>query len=168
MALIDIRPIPLPRQPLADSHARQSSHARQAGAENGTYRDHVPPRSQDQRVVMFGAFVKRALAEARDRGLSIDMIEERTGVGRATIYRWTRAESPNPQREKVLAFCEGLGIPAKTASQILGWDGSRQPTEPEPVVDPDIRAILRKLADPKTPAEQKTSIRATLRYLARE
>lgn len=117
---------------------------------------------------MFGAFVKRALAEARDRGLSIDMIEERTGVGRATIYRWTRAESPNPQREKVLAFCEGLGIPAKTASQILGWDGSRQPTEPEPVVDPDIRAILRKLADPKTPAEQKTSIRATLRYLARE
>jgi transcriptional regulator with XRE-family HTH domain len=117
---------------------------------------------------MFGAFVKRALSEARERGLSIEMVEERTGVGRATIYRWTRAESPNPQREKVLAFCEGLGIPAKTASQILGWDGSRQPTAPEPIVDPDIRAIMRKLNDPNVSAAEKTTIRATLRHLARE
>lgn len=128
----------------------------------------MPPKSRDPRVVLFGDFVKRALAEAKERGLSTDMVEERTGVSLATIYRWTRAESPNPQREKVLAFCEGLGIPLRTVAQILGWDGSRQPTAPEPVIDPDIRAILRKLNDPNVPVEQKTIIRATLRHLAKE
>ncbi|MFG1776649.1 helix-turn-helix domain-containing protein [Micromonospora sp. NPDC049048] len=168
MALVDIRPMPLSQPPSADSRLWQSSRVRHAGAEGGTYRDDVPPRSQDQRVVMFGAFVKRALTEARERGLSIEMVEERTGVGRATIYRWTRAENPNPQREKVLAFCEGLGVPVTTASQILGWDGSRQPTAPEPIVDPDIRAIMRKLNDPNVSAAEKTTIRATLRHLARE
>lgn len=116
----------------------------------------------------FGAFITRALKDAKERGLDIEGVENVTGIGRATIYRWTRSESPNPRREKVLAFCEGLGIPVKTASQILGWDGSRQPTAPEPVVDPDIRAILRKLNDPNVSAGEKTSIRATLRHLARE
>lgn len=169
MALVDIRPIPLPRTVSTLSHERQSSHERQTGTDFGTYGEPVPPtQSQDPRVRQFGAFVTRALKEAKERGLDIEAVEKVTGIGRATIYRWARAESPNPRREKVLAFCEGLGIPAKTASQILGWDGSRQPTAPEPIVDPDIRAILRKLNDPNVPAEQKTSIRATLRYLAKE
>ncbi|MEU7590714.1 helix-turn-helix transcriptional regulator [Micromonospora sp. NPDC049230] len=128
----------------------------------------MPKQSQDPRVRLFGEFIKRALGDAKERGLDIEDVETTTGIGRATIYRWVRAESPNPRREKVIAFCEGLGIPVKTATQILGWDGSRQPTAPEPIVDPDIRAILRKLNDPNTPAEQKTSIRATLRYLAKE
>lgn len=147
---------------------RQSSRVRQPSTESGTYGEIVPPTSNDPRVRLFGGFIKRALDEARGRGLSIEDIERLTSVGRATFYRWSRSESPNPQREKVLAFCEGLGIPAHTASQILGWDGSRQPTEPEPIVEPDIRAIMRKLNDPNVTAAEKTVIRATLRHLAKE
>lgn len=89
-------------------------------------------------------------------------------VGRSTIYRWRRNEVESPQRRQVQAFCRGLGVPVTTAAQILGWDDSRQPTEPDPTVDPDLRAILRKLNDPAVAPEQKTVIRATLRHLAKE
>jgi len=112
--------------------------------------------------------VKRALDEARGRGMSTDEIERRTGVPRSTIYRWSRAEITNPQRDLVHQFCDGLGIPRNVAAQILGWDGSdRQPTELDPSVDPDLRAIMRRLNDPNVPTEAKTVIRQMLRYLAR-
>lgn len=125
------------------------------------------PASVDPRVQMFGRFVDRALKEARDRGMSTEEIEERTSLGRSTMYRWRRAEIESPQRRQVQQFCSGLGIPLKTAAQILGWDGGPPSTEPEPSVDPDLRAVMRRLNDPAVTAEEKTTIRQMLRYLAR-
>lgn len=177
MALVDIRPTPLPGRITGQSRTRQSSHDRQPGTGNGTYGEPVPPPqpSNDPRVRMFGQFIKRALADAKERGMSIEDVEAAikaadpdAKVGRSTIYRWRRSEVESPQRVQVQAFCRGLGIPVTTAAQILGWDDSRPSTEPDPTVDPDIRAIMRKLADPNRSTEEKTSIRATLRYLAKE
>lgn len=174
MPLIDERVLTPPRRVPCRSHERQSSRERQNGTESGTYGEAVPPTT-DPRVRLFGQFIKRALEDARERGMSIDDIEAaikaadpEAKVGRSTIYRWRRNEVESPQRRQVQAFCRGLGIPASTAAQILGWDDSRQPTAPDPTVDPDIHAIMRKLADPKVSREEKTSIRATLRYLAKE
>lgn len=116
---------------------------------------------------MFGKLVKRALKEAVDRGMSIDEVQARTGVPKSTMYRWRRAEIENPQRDLVQKFCDGLGIPRTTASQILGWDGTPPSTEPDPSVDPDLRAIMRRLNDPKVSTEEKTTIRQMLRFLAR-
>ncbi|OKI47199.1 helix-turn-helix domain-containing protein [Micromonospora sp. CB01531] len=134
-----------------------------------------PQPSNDPRVRLFAQFIRRELASARERGMSIEDVEAAikeadpdAKVGRSTIYRWRRAEVESPQRRQVQAFCRGLGIPVTTAGQILGWDDSRQPTAPDPTVDPDIRAIMRKLTDPNVPTEQKTIIRATLRHLAKE
>ncbi|MEU1810984.1 XRE family transcriptional regulator [Micromonospora aurantiaca (nom. illeg.)] len=87
-------------------------------------------------------------------------------VGRSTIYRWRRAEITNPQRKQVQAFCDGLGIPRTLASQILGWDDAPLSAEPDPTIDPDLRAVARLLMDPAVAAEEKTVIRATLRHLA--
>lgn len=123
--------------------------------------------SADPRVQMWGRFVDRTLKDARARGMTTEEIEERTGLGRSTIYRWRRAEIESPQRKQVIQFCEGLGIPTRTAAQILGWEGERPPTEPEPSVDPDLRAIMRRLNDPNVSVEEKTTIRQMLRYLAR-
>lgn len=130
--------------------------------------------SNDPRVRMFGAWVKRTLNEARERGMTIDDIEAairatdpQAKVGRSTIYRWRRAEIPNPQRQQVQAFCDGLGIPRHVPSQILGWDGAPPSASPDPMVDPDLRAVAQILMDPNVPAEEKTIIRATLRHLAR-
>ncbi|MFD0821794.1 helix-turn-helix domain-containing protein [Micromonospora zhanjiangensis] len=123
--------------------------------------------SQDPRVLAFARFVKRALGEARAEGWSIDDVEERTGLRRSTIYRWTRAEVESPQRIQVHKFVDGLGIPRTTASQILGWDGTPPATDPDVAVDPDMQAVMRRLKDPSVTPEEKTTIRQMLRYLAR-
>ena len=158
------------------SRTRHQSHDRQRLSGNGTYGEPVPATaSRDPRIQVFARFVKRSLDEARERGMSIDDIEAAikranpdAKVGRSTFYRWTRGEVDNPQRVQVQAFCDGLGIPRTTASQILGWDGGPAPTEPEPSIDPDLRAVMRKLNDPNTSTEAKATIRQMLRYLARE
>lgn len=99
--------------------------------------------------------------------MSTDDIEVATGLPRSTIYRWKRAEVATPQPKQVVAFCEGLDIPVRTAGQILGWDGSDKVLEPEPLIDPDMRAVERRLRDPKTSDAEKTTIREMLRFLAR-
>ena len=151
------------------SRSRHQSHDRQGLPADGTYGDPVPATaSRDPRIQVFARFVKRSLDEARARGMSTEEIEARTGLPRSTMYRWRRAEVESPQRVQVQAFCAGLGIPVTTASQILGWDGQPPSPEPEPSVDPDLRAVMRKLNDPSTSAEAKATIRQMLRYLARE
>ena len=118
-------------------------------------------------MLAFGRFVDRALVEARSRGLTTKQIEKVTGVPTSTVYRWKRSEIDNPQRDLVIRFCEGLEIPVRTAGQILGWDGSTRVPEPEPIDDPDMRAVERKLKDPSVSDAEKMTIRATLRFLAR-
>lgn len=166
MHAIDGHVLPLMPSLRAQSRLRHQSHDRATGAANGTYADLVPA-SRDSRVRAFAAFVKRALAEAQDRGMDTEEIEERTGVPRSTIYRWTRAEVANPGRDRVHQFVDGLGIPRKVAAQILGWDGEPPSPDPDPAIDPDLRAVARRLADPTVTTEEKVSIRATLRYLAK-
>lgn len=116
----------------------------------------------------FGSFVAHAIAEAQDRGLSIADIERVTGVPNSTFYRWKGGDwKHDPRPFQVKAFCEGLGIPFSAAQAALQWSGDGRPVDPEPVLDPDVRAVARRLADPKVSAEEKAVIRATLQYLAR-
>lgn len=151
---------------IADCRIRHPNPGLPSGAGSGTY-DQPVPASASPRVQQFGRFVDRALREARERGMDTDQIEERTGVPRATIYRWRRAEIENPQRALVEKFCVGLGINIAVAGQILGWQGSRPDTEPEPTLDPEMRAVMRRLNDPSVPEVEKINIREMLRYLAR-
>lgn len=90
-------------------------------------------------------------------------IEQATGIRASTIHRWRRGEVA-PTVDKVRQFCAGLDLPTTEALAALGV-GARQATEPEPL-DPDVRALLRKLADPATNDETKAYIRETLRVLA--
>lgn len=138
-------------------------------AESGTYAQPVPATANaDPHVQLFARFIKRAIDDAVSDGMSIDDIEARTGVGRSTFYRWTRAESASPDRRKVEKFCAGLDIPISTAGKILGWGGSDEDDLEleEQKLDPDVVAVLRKLADPDTSPEQKSMIRQMLRSLA--
>ena len=91
-------------------------------------------------------------------------IEQATGVRASTFHRWKRGESA-PSVDKVRQFCAGLGVSPKEALAALGM-GERDATVPEPIVDPDILALLRKLQDPHTNDETKDYIRTTLKILA--
>lgn len=67
--------------------------------------------------------------------------------------------------DKVRQFCAGLGVSPKEALAALGVT-EQGPAAPEPIVDPDILTLLRKLSDPNTNQETKDYIRTTLRILA--
>jgi len=127
--------------------------------------------SSTGRKLAFAAFVRKALEDARAvRAWTGSEVARRTGVSRQTIHRWVRGDWANdPEPERVVAFCEGLGLNPTTAFGILGWDRSaaaRPAAPPPPPMDPDIEALLRRLLDPNTPDAEKYHIRETVRYLA--
>lgn len=134
----------------------------------GTYR--VPVAiSRDVARVNFARFVERALAAARRRGLSDPKIAELTGIGPSTFHRWRRGDWGTkgwPELQKVIDFCDGLGVSTDDAFAALGLTGQRQPTTPAEPLDPDVRIIMRRLEDPAVSRAEKLSIRATLKYLA--
>lgn len=118
----------------------------------------------------FAAFIRKALHDARStRAWTGTEVSRRTGVSRQTINRWVRGDwSTDPEPERVVAFCEALGIEAGVAFRILDWDRSEAalPAVPPPPMDPDIEALLHRLLDPDTPDADKYHIRETVRYLA--
>ncbi|MEU6020370.1 helix-turn-helix domain-containing protein [Micromonospora sp. NPDC048871] len=123
------------------------------------------------RKIAFATFVRRALEEARaTRAWSGTEVSRRTGVSRQTINRWVRGDwASDPEAERVVAFCDGLGLDPAAAFAALGWDRttSRHRADPTPPpMDPDVEALLRRLVDPEVSDAEKFHIRETIRYLA--
>lgn len=140
-----------------------------SSAANPPYRRQVPDRTHGRKIA-FAAFVRKALADARaTRAWTGTEVSRRTGVSRQTINRWVRGEwTHDPEAERVVAFCEGLGINPSVAFGVLGWDrtASARPAPSAPPMDPDVEALLRRLADPNVSDAEKFHIRETIRYLA--
>lgn len=112
-------------------------------------------------------FVRRTLEAARARGMTDRDIEKATGIMSSTFHRWRRGEVRTaPYITKVRAFCEGLGASMDEAMRVLGLTGQRLNPAPEPPMDPDVRRLLRKLADPNTSETDKLFIQESLRMLA--
>ncbi|MFD0822299.1 helix-turn-helix domain-containing protein, partial [Micromonospora zhanjiangensis] len=128
--------------------------------------------AQESPQQAFARFVRRAIDDARDeRGWTVSDLAAHTGVGRSTVFRWLAGDWQDyPELAKVRGFCAGLDVPVAAAFRALGVpDGApvagRQ-RGPD-TADADIRAIQRRLADPRVSADEKKTIRDLLRYLAR-
>ncbi|MEV0805069.1 XRE family transcriptional regulator [Micromonospora sp. NPDC050200] len=122
------------------------------------------------RKIAFASFVRRALDDARaTRAWTGTEVSRRTGVSRQTINRWVRGDwASDPEAERVVAFCEGLGLDPAAAFAALGWDraGAPRGAATPPPMDPDVEALLRRLVDPDVSEAEKFHIRETIRYLA--
>lgn len=133
------------------------------------YRRPMPPRNASRKVA-FAAFVRKALDDARTtRAWTGAEVSRRTGISRQTLNRWVRGEwASDPEAERVVAFCEGLGINPAIAFGVLGWNrsGPTRQAPATPPMDPDVEALLRRLVDPKVSEAEKFHIRETIRYLA--
>lgn len=140
-----------------------------AAATDGSYRHPMPP-STPARKLAFAAFVRKALDDARaTRAWTGTEVARRTGISRQTLNRWVRGDwASDPEAERVVAFCEGLGINPSVAFGVLGWDRAipARPAPSAPPMDPDVEALLRRLVDPNVSAAEKFHIRETIRYLA--
>jgi transcriptional regulator with XRE-family HTH domain len=128
------------------------------------------PTNTSGRKVAFATFVRKALTDARaTRAWTASEVSRRTGISRQTLNRWVRGDwSSDPEAERVVAFCEGLGINPAHAFTALGWSRTpaSRPTPSPPPMDPDVEALLRRLASPNVSAAEKFHIRETIRYLA--
>ena len=151
------------------SHVGDNPGLVAGSAPNRPYR-HTMPASTATRKVAFAAFVRKALADARTtRAWTGSEVSRRTGISRQTLNRWVRGEwATDPEAERVVAFCEGLGINPTVAFGVLGWDrtAAARPVPSAPPMDPDVEALLRRLMDPNVSAAEKFHIRETIRYLA--
>ncbi|GAA0383524.1 hypothetical protein GCM10009541_27740 [Micromonospora gifhornensis] len=132
---------------------------------------HEVTETANARKIAFATFVRRALDEARaTRAWSGTEVSRRTGVSRQTINRWVRGDwASDPEAERVVAFCEGLGLDPTPAFAALGWDRTssrHRSTSTPPPMDPDVEALLRRLVDPDVSDAEKFHIRETIRYLA--
>lgn len=124
--------------------------------------------SRAVRAAKFAQFVRAAVENARiQRGWTVREVLAATGVGKTTLYRWINAEwTEDPLSSKVRDFCQGLDLDAERAFRILWPTEGERPAQPEPITDPDIVALLRKLQDPNVNDETKNYIRTTLQMLA--
>jgi transcriptional regulator with XRE-family HTH domain len=151
------------------SRAQYSAAQPGAGRETWPYRQPVLS-SAPGRKIAFAAFVRKALDDARTtRAWTGTEVSRRTGVSRQTINRWVRGDwASDPEAERVVAFCEGLGIDPTVAFGVLGWDRGTpaRPAPQAPPMDPDVEALLRRLVDPNVSDSEKFHIRETIRYLA--
>lgn len=153
-------------------HSREPSRRRGKRPAYGAYLGAMSaaqePLPRELSAVRFGWFVTRVLDAAKSRGMTMREVEERTGLGKSTMYRW-RDGQVIPKTAEVRRFCEGLGAPISEAYAALGWSEteSPKPAHPEPLLtDPDVRALMRKLSSPNTPALEKLWIRRQIRALA--
>src|SRR5688572_5213391 len=119
----------------------------------------VPSRERDSssrsdgagaRKLAYAAFVRRALAGARTtRAWNGSDVSRHTGVSRQTINRWVRGDWANdPEPDRVISFCTGLGLDPSEAFALLGWaEAAAEPAGGTEVaeLDPDIAALARRL-----------------------
>lgn len=94
-------------------------------------------------------------------------IADATGVGPSTFHRWRRGEGRElPELEKVIAFCEGLGVSVSGAMTALGISPGRDNPAPSAPMPPEVRRIMRLLADPNVSDRDKLFLQETLKMLA--
>lgn len=102
-------------------------------------------------------------------GMSKAELGRRLGVDRGTVHRWEAGQNRPEDAAVVTAFANLFGLDvdeALTAAGLrLGTAPVSRPTKEVPL-DPDLKIIMRRLADPNVSEPEKVSIRATLRYLA--
>ena len=126
-----------------------------------------PAPKPDVARARFATFVARTLDSARRRGMTDKDIAAATGIGASTFHRWRRGEGRElPEIEKVVAFCEGLGVSPAGALAALGLNPARDNPAPEAPTPPEVRRILRLLADPNVPDKDKVFLQETLKMLA--
>lgn len=149
-------------------HIRSRSRPWDNRPANGTYRNDVStPVDPAVARARFGNFVGRALDNARLAGLTDREIYRRSGVSTSTIHRWRLAEGKGlPRLPQVRAFCAAVDASIDEAMAALGMTDTAPTPTPEAPMPKEVRAILRKLADPNTPEADKQFIRMSLRVLA--
>lgn len=154
--------------PQAKVRSWSLTHTRGIAASLGLYLELMP--SLEVRRDNFAQWVTRVLNQALlTRGLQVKGVAKLAGIGSQTIYRWKNSawEKDGPKPDQLVAFCDALDIGTAEPFAIL-WPGKTERAAPaDPILmDPDVQIVLRKLADPNVPDEEKYFLRESMSLLA--
>ena len=94
-------------------------------------------------------------------GWSVARLARESGIHRATIFKWMSGRG-GATVASVRAIAEALGDDPANALRAAGSMGGEAPDE----LDPDLKRLMRRLADPDTPEAEREFIRRALRTLA--
>ncbi|MEU4772926.1 helix-turn-helix transcriptional regulator [Micromonospora sp. NPDC023644] len=102
-------------------------------------------------------------------GMTKSELARRLGVDRGTVIRWESGKSRPEDAVVVTAFAELFDLDVDEALTAAGLRVSATPAarpNRDAPLDPDLKVIMRRLTNPDVSEAEKTTIRATLRYLA--
>ena len=130
-----------------------------------------PPTAQDPHATAYRVHMSDGgereswagyLRRMTDRpGWSVARLARESGIHRATIFRWIAGKG-GATVTSVRQIAEVLGDEPANALRAAGnMEGVA-----EEAMDPDLKLLMRRLADPDVSEPEKAAIRSALRYLA--
>lgn len=128
--------------------------------------NHQDPFGTPYRVHMSDGGKRESWAEYLRRmtdrpGWSVARLARESGVHRATLFRWMSGKG-GANVTSVRAIADALGDEPGNALRAAGnMEGAA-----DEAMDPDLKVLMRRLADPAVPEAEKAAIRTALRYLA--
>ena len=80
-----------------------------------------------------------------DRGLTLEDVAKRVGVGKSTVRKWETGDIANMRRDKIAKLAEALGT---TPAELMGWEDEKEESPP-PLVndDEELTEILQRAKD---------------------
>ena len=128
--------------------------------------NHQDPFAEPYRMPMGDGDTRETWADYLRRmtsrpGWSVARLARDSGIHRATIFKWIAGKG-GANVASVRAIADALGDDPANALRAAGnMEGATNEG-----LDPDLKVLMRRLADPDVSEVEKVSIRAALRYLA--
>lgn len=129
------------------------------------YRVHVRNTSTPER----GSWATYVTHVRTRVGMSKAELARRLGVDRGTVHRWETGQTRPEDAVVVTKFADLFGLDIDEVLTEAGLRLLDRParTDESVPLDPDVKLIMRRLADPNVTEAEKVIIRATLQHLAR-
>lgn len=100
------------------------------------------------------------LAALKDNGASVQKMTQWSGLHRSTIYRWMRGDKAQPDYGSVYALAaalwrRGYAAQARELVEAFGFPWAEpDPAPAPPLIDPQVEADIRRLAESPEEAEE--------------
>ncbi|MCR4622635.1 MAG: helix-turn-helix domain-containing protein [Clostridiales bacterium] len=95
----------------------------------------------------------------KEKGLTLEEVGNRVGVGKSTVRKWESGQIANMRRDKIDKLAAALGV---SPSYLMGWEDAPAPTEPQPMTEWDVEypagVALRTVERPSRPGDAAANL----------
>ena len=78
----------------------------------------------------------------KEKGLTLEEVGNRVGVGKSTVRKWESGQIANMRRDKIALLASALGV---SPAYLMGWPENDAPTDTPPSSpDPEMEEFIRR------------------------